>query len=527
MLNIGVVIGLIKKLAPVASPEDIAQAVSDYLEDHPEIEVADGSITEEKLASDVLLTLSTMENDITDVKNAIQGMSASEPLANIYEPQDKANILDGYILKNGVPQTQYGSGYYVSDYVPVTAGDTLTFSFLPWNASADSSYRAAEYNSNKEYIKRLTGSPVTLSDNTAYIRFSVKKSDFGGSADTALTFINSNLLISNGDYVDYNDIDDTKNTFQSEEIVRKENTYFVDSSTSEILILSKMLGVNDKDIGIKMKNFTNNGSFQFSSFGTLENNAPFVSNKPSEYVQFMSTAEDFFGPIVAYAVNNIDGDDPNNSHFTGGMHRFNSKDTARVISQEIYYDGRKIPGFIGYCNTIDIIIKQNLQVSNTLKNDGTGREAVTEIIRLHFEKGVIYVESQFVALEPITIQTYYFMQGNHKANGMGANGIRYIGSEANRGVNSMDSTSNSGDLYGRTMRMLSDTIQMDITVDDYDLGRFDHVHGDYPSAYVNTYTNYSKCYFNVIRSSEASNRLELDTGDSCMAKGSIRFGIFE
>lgn len=73
MLNIGVVIGLIKKLAPVASPEVIAQAVNDYLDDHPEIEVADGSITEEKLAADVALTLSTLESDVSDVKNDIQG----------------------------------------------------------------------------------------------------------------------------------------------------------------------------------------------------------------------------------------------------------------------------------------------------------------------------------------------------------------------------------------------------------------------------------------------------------------------
>ena len=78
MLNIGVVIGLIKKLAPVASPEVIAQAVNAYMDDHPEIEVADGSITEEKLASDVALTLSTLESDVSDVKTAIQGISLLE-----------------------------------------------------------------------------------------------------------------------------------------------------------------------------------------------------------------------------------------------------------------------------------------------------------------------------------------------------------------------------------------------------------------------------------------------------------------
>ena len=73
------------------------------------------------------------------------------------------------------------------------------------------------------------------------------------------------------------------------------------------------------------------------------------------------------------------------------------------------------------------------------------------------------------------------------------------------------------------MRMLSDTLQMDITIDNVDIGRFAHA-SDY-SAFVRAYTNYSKCYFNAIGSSE--NPMHLDTGDVCIAKGSIKLGIFE
>lgn len=465
-----------------------------------------------------------IEEDVTDVKNHIEGMSASEPLANIYVPQDLANVLEGYILKKGVPQTQYGSAFCVTDYIAVTGGDTLNINFIPWG-TADGQYRCAEYNANKEYIGYIASFPATLNENTAYIRFSVKMSEFGGTAATAMWYLNTNFIITNGDYVQYTAIDDTKNQYQATDSVRKTGKYFVDASNYEMLILSKMQGVGGKDIGIKMKHFSQNTSWQFSSFGTLVNDTPFVSNKKSSYVEFMNTGEDFFGPIVGFADDNGDGDDPNNSHFTGGMHRFNSKNTARVISFDVYYDGRKIPSFVGYCDTIDIIIKQNLQVSNTVKNDGTGREVVQEIIRLHFENGVINVETEFIALEDMYIRTFYFMQGLHKANGMGENGIRYIGSEANRGINSMDSTSNSGDLYCRTMRMLADTIQMDITIDDIDIGRFTHVTDEIFSAYVNTYTGYTKCYFNAIRS--GTDPIHLNEGDSCMAKGSIRFGIFE
>ena len=49
MAGIGATVALIKALAPKADPAVIQQAVEDYLEAHPEISVADGSITEEKL----------------------------------------------------------------------------------------------------------------------------------------------------------------------------------------------------------------------------------------------------------------------------------------------------------------------------------------------------------------------------------------------------------------------------------------------------------------------------------------------
>lgn len=79
MLNIAMVVSLIKELAPQIDPSDIETAVSDWLAAHPEATttVQDGSITEEKLASDVLLTLSTLESDVSDVKNAIEGIDES------------------------------------------------------------------------------------------------------------------------------------------------------------------------------------------------------------------------------------------------------------------------------------------------------------------------------------------------------------------------------------------------------------------------------------------------------------------
>lgn len=74
MAGIGATVALIKALAPKEDPAVIQQAVEDYLEAHPEISVADGSITEEKLAEDVAGILDDLQDDVSDVKTAIQGV---------------------------------------------------------------------------------------------------------------------------------------------------------------------------------------------------------------------------------------------------------------------------------------------------------------------------------------------------------------------------------------------------------------------------------------------------------------------
>lgn len=69
-MNMGIVAGLIKAMAPGVDPQVIEQAVTDWLDDHPEATttVQDGSITEEKLAQDVLTQL----GEIEELKEAIE-----------------------------------------------------------------------------------------------------------------------------------------------------------------------------------------------------------------------------------------------------------------------------------------------------------------------------------------------------------------------------------------------------------------------------------------------------------------------
>ena len=71
MAGIGATVALIKALAPKADPAVIQQAVTDWLDDHPEATttVQDGSITEEKLAQDVMTMLNKINNK-PDIKNS-------------------------------------------------------------------------------------------------------------------------------------------------------------------------------------------------------------------------------------------------------------------------------------------------------------------------------------------------------------------------------------------------------------------------------------------------------------------------
>lgn len=69
-MNVGMVCGLIKAMEPGIDPADVEQAVSDWLDEHPEATttVQDGSITEAKLAQDVLAEL----GEIEELKEAIE-----------------------------------------------------------------------------------------------------------------------------------------------------------------------------------------------------------------------------------------------------------------------------------------------------------------------------------------------------------------------------------------------------------------------------------------------------------------------
>ena len=94
-MNIGIVIGLIKALAPGVDPEIIEQAVMDWLDDHPEATttVQDGSITEAKLAQDVLADLAEIEGLKEAIENQPEVKSTDASGVDLDLADD-----DGYVV---------------------------------------------------------------------------------------------------------------------------------------------------------------------------------------------------------------------------------------------------------------------------------------------------------------------------------------------------------------------------------------------------------------------------------------------
>ncbi len=82
MAELGTVVALIKSMSG-ADPAVIEQAVQDWLDDHPEATttVQDGSITEAKLAQDVLADLAEVE----ELKEAIEKISDTMPSRNMVD----------------------------------------------------------------------------------------------------------------------------------------------------------------------------------------------------------------------------------------------------------------------------------------------------------------------------------------------------------------------------------------------------------------------------------------------------------
>lgn len=132
-MNMGIVAGLIKALAPGVDPDVIEQAVTDWLDDHPEATttVQDGSITEEKLAQDVLADLAEIPSLKEAIENVlVNGTGEQVTLTNANNVSDfytNASNMDGVAktsLTDGVATYTANGRQEMNPYVYQTLGYT-------------------------------------------------------------------------------------------------------------------------------------------------------------------------------------------------------------------------------------------------------------------------------------------------------------------------------------------------------------------------------------------------------------------
>ena len=129
MINIAMVVGLIKALAPQIDPSDIETAVSDWLTAHPEATttVQDGSITEEKLAADVAGILGGLQDDVTDTNKAQKDITGCMPVPMVKNKYislsgDTVGMVDNH------PAYTEGTTLYSCGYIACSEGDVFTVS---------------------------------------------------------------------------------------------------------------------------------------------------------------------------------------------------------------------------------------------------------------------------------------------------------------------------------------------------------------------------------------------------------------
>ena len=186
-MNIGIIIGLIKALAPGVDPDVIEQAVSDWLDDHPEATttVQDGSITEAKLAQDVLAYLAeidTLSSAITRMDEAaFAEKTVTETVTTRTELKDTVTWEDGYVTNGTAYPT---STTYKHTTIEVVPTDEISV----WDGADEVAVRFADQmngttvvnaGSNEKPCVIQTGvTSVVISVQTTYINkdnFHLKK----------------------------------------------------------------------------------------------------------------------------------------------------------------------------------------------------------------------------------------------------------------------------------------------------------------------------------------------------------------
>ena len=445
---------------------------------------------------DALKVIPKLKEDIDNLNDIV-----IEKSTNLYDKslQTPETISPHYYV-NGQPNssTQFDTAWNCTAPIEVEPNTEYTVGLVPsvnnlvkpWDGAAHGVFF---YKADDTYISGTSNNTFTTPADTAYIRFNYY---IAGGSGMSLSVLNERCMLVKGadlpaSYTPYyviklNDrVDNLENSALSKPI-----WYRRTGTTIEVGYPYS----DDKNVIVTMKQTGGNNLFDLYTVETIPNTGDYAT---ASRTQLLGNVSDCIAPYIVGAVNNIDGDDPNNTTFTGGNHQYNntgtgSTPTARMVGIEFYADKKEVAdGETGYCTAFEIIWENRVQGYNTRKSDGTGREILKVIHKAKFDGNDIKVSTDIYPLEDVTMLTYYGFQSFTYAS-MYPN-VRYIGA-VNRLVNTGNSESGDMDAYVIHCEDSNSENCMELSIDTLlDLGKREHATGT-----RGMFVSYNKCYFSII-----------------------------
>lgn len=417
---------------------------------------------------------------------------------------------------NGAPYqtTQFDNSYHCTAPVPVEENTQYALGCVPaitWGSVknmvkpwSEASQGVFFFSENDEYIGGTRDNIFVTPEGTKYIRFNffliwrVISENIKNLIGACMLVKGSALPVG---YIPYG-LTTIKDNIG--ELEKKKTTFpvrFVASgSAGTITVASRYSAEND--IMVQLKKKGGNNIFDFSLFALIGVGTSISDNLalPNKTEVLMNTATDWHAPFQIKALENVDGDMQDVSHFTGGNHDYTNSGTGgtptgRTAVVRFIADGAEVVDGEGYCNVLEILWTNYVQAMNTKKADGTGREVLVERHRMTFDGREWKSQVEIEPLEAINMVLYYGLQacgGNSLYNH-----ARYYGGVNRLEYDTSNENTSSGNKEATAIRWHGDTHEVIMTIDPtFDIGSREFYSGtsglfttSYGKAYANFFTN--------------------------------------
>ena len=280
-----------------------------------------------------------------------------------------------------------------------------------------------------------------------------------------------------------------------------------------------------KDLELLFGKVSANHTWQFSGASLLDNTEKSVN------IDFDRTKENYINVLTDYvspintlrAINNINGDQPDSTHFTGGWHGYDNANsgtaTARTIACKVFVDGYELGNEIVSGYETKLVITNLIQGTNTKKVDGSGREILQEKITYTIVCGNINIEAEYTALEDLTLNGYYFLQFQ-LVDRFRSKFIAYDDDSHRSWIDDFSSDIDGGDKTISSTNCMQFVGENDKCTMFYDpnfgIGRL-----QYNNRLRWLYRNYKKAYFNLI--DRAGSPVTFKSGEVFVCRGGYKF----